>query len=718
MNSPSLRRWRRRGYAITLAGFLISPVLCPAADTYWSNSGGGNYTNTANWVGGTVPGTADNANFTNNASYSITWTTDVTNSNAFFNAQSGTVTLNASPQTWSLLDQLVVGQLGATASVSHTTGTIVITNAAGLGTLVVGEAGRGTYTLAGGTVIADRLLATNVTAAGTNSIFLFNGGTLTTLGSSEVRTSISQDGVGTIVIGSTATPAVWNILGGSNTINTVALKLGRLSDGHRILVSGTNTVLDYTGSNFQIGEVGSRNQMVISNGARVNMTLSGSGAFIGMSSTAKSNVVTVTGSNSLWNLPAAVIGLGRGTGQDQLIIVNGGVVQSGGAQIGVLAHSNAVTVSGPGSRWTLTGTMLIGFSGGTNSFAITDGGAVVSSVETRVGSSASSLANRLIISGTDSVLQTPVLYVGSNSTSKGSGIVIVEDGGTLEGGLVSGRLVGGIPSGVISNNGGVYQFTINDPNVTTNSANSIVLYNGTISYRGINNAPVFGNVTGTRLTNMAFFGDNAFRLNSASNATGVASYNFRPGLGATNYAHLQLAGTGSLWRSTELTIGPGGSLSGNGTVASANVTNLGTIAPGFSAGLVTFTNNLVLEPSSTLQMEIGGTNALDYDRLIVGGNLSITGALQLTTLNGFSAPTGTVFTLIDNTGASSTTIGQFNGLTNGAFVDASTSFFHIWYDGGADFKDVVLIATIPEPSALALVTVAVYALLRRRTNRG
>jgi T5SS/PEP-CTERM-associated repeat protein len=408
---------------------LSYPGLSPAADSFWSSNTGGNYTNTANWLGAAVPATGDNANFTNNASYTINWRSDVTNSNAFFNAQSGTVTLNVSPQTWSLLNQLVVGQSSATGSVTHSSGTIVLTNAAGLGALVVGEAGRGTFTLAGGTVTAHRLFATNVTATATNSFFLFNGGTLTTLGGSEWRAGLFQDGVGTVLIGSTATPATWNMPGGSNTIAATTLKLGRLSDGNRLIVSGTNTVLSYTGGNFQIGEVGSRNQMVISNGARVNMTFTGSGAFIRMSGSGQSNSVIVTGPNSLWNMPNGELGIGRGTGRDQLIITDGGEVRSLNGQIGVLA----------------------------------------------------------------------------------------------------------------------------------NSANSVVLNNGTISFRNITDANVFSIVKGSgfRITNMAFFGNNAFRLNNASNATGLASYTFNTGLGSTNYSRLELQNNARwrLWLSPRMVCG-------------------------------------------------------------------------------------------------------------------------------------------------------------------
>ena len=129
-------------------------------------------------------------------------------------------------------------------------------------------------------------------------------------------------------------------------------------------------------------------------------------------------------------------------------------------------------------------------------------------------------------------------------------------------------------------------------NVTANSSNSVVLHNGTISFRNITDANVFSIVNGSgfRITNMTFVGNNAFRLNNASNATGLATYTFNTGLGATNYSRLELQNN-ARWRSTTLRIGSGGSLVGNGTVESTSVTNLGTIAPGKSADFIVLNAN-------------------------------------------------------------------------------------------------------------------------------
>ena len=80
-----------------------------ADESFWINSGGGNFTNPANWTIG-VPGSNTNANFTNNASYQVSWIANRTNANVFFNAGSGTVTQAIGGFFYQLTNSYVVGQ--------------------------------------------------------------------------------------------------------------------------------------------------------------------------------------------------------------------------------------------------------------------------------------------------------------------------------------------------------------------------------------------------------------------------------------------------------------------------------------------------------------------------------------------------------------------------------------------------------------------------------
>jgi hypothetical protein len=87
---------------------------------------------------------------------------------------------------------------------------------------------------------------------------------------------------------------------------------------------------------------------------------------------------------------------------------------------------------------------------------------------------------------------------------------------------------------------------------------------------------------------------------------------------------------------------------------------------------------------------------------------------------GFAPAINDLFTIINNDGADAV-IGTFLGLAENAFIDASSggndAYFRISYLGGTG-NDVVLRATIPEPSVVSLLALAVCALFWRTRSRG
>src|SRR2546426_9045649 len=87
--------WLRRFKSLSvlclsvMLAYLFAVRHASATDSYWNNTTGGNFNTAANWIGG-VPGAGDNANFTSNAAYQVTWTAPAANSRANFDG--GTVT--------------------------------------------------------------------------------------------------------------------------------------------------------------------------------------------------------------------------------------------------------------------------------------------------------------------------------------------------------------------------------------------------------------------------------------------------------------------------------------------------------------------------------------------------------------------------------------------------------------------------------------------------
>lgn len=635
-----------------LSILLAVPLAVSAADSYWTG-GNNSFNSPSAWIGG-VPGGSDSANWTANVDQvTITFSADVLNANAYFNRTGDNFSGFAmGARTWTLTNQFIVAQNpGSSEIVEIDSGTLVVTNDAGTAVLLAGSSSStGKFYLNGGTVYADRFISTNNTGA---EEFRMYSGTLNILRGSTIRSSsivelgFSNGGTSTL-----------NYLGGANTI----------------ALGGALYIATFPNSTVSVNVGGPGTTLAVSNSIFLGYD-SGQGAYLSVSNGAQ---LSVTGPlNNGW------VSAGR-------IVVTG---------------SNSVLTSANDTRLGSFG--VVGNLN--NSILVSNGGTFRASGAFRVGWGPED-GGQVTVTGTGSLLDdsTGTIYVGSNAVTQGKGNLLVTQNGTVEfNTLVSGHN----NSGTITNSGGVFQFATVSPTITTNTANSIVVTNGTISYRDVTAA----DINNANVARMTFLGNNTFRLKNATNSA-IASYTFQPDTAPT-YAHLTL--DNGRFQAATLTIADGSSLKGNGVVASANTTNLGIIAPGFSAGQLTFTNNLVLGSTSQLQMEIGGTNSVDYDRLVVGGNVTISGLLSLAPINGFSTTPGDTFTIIDNQGANLVS-GEFDGLTNNAFIDASLAgmdaFFRIQYNVGTGGNDVVLIATIPEPSTIALLTVMgiLTVVLRKR----
>lgn len=135
----------------------------------------------------------------------------------------------------------------------------------------------------------------------------------------------------------------------------------------------------------------------------------------------------------------------------------------------------------------------------------------------------------------------------------------------------------------------------------------------------------------------------------------------------------------------------GGSLVGTGTVR-GDVENSATVAPGNSPGIITVNGSYAQSSTGSLNIEIAGSNPAtpDFDQLIVNGGVTLDGALNVSFLSGYAAPTGAAFRIIDNDLADAVS-GTFSGLSEGATFSVGLTTFQISYIGGTG-NDVVLTA--------------------------
>src|SRR5207244_9031002 len=150
---------------------------------------------------------------------------------------------------------------------------------------------------------------------------------------------------------------------------------------------------------LNVGFSGIRNQLIISNAARV-MNNNG---YIGNGSDAASNIVIVTGTGSLWTNRSALY-VGREGSYNQLFITNGGTVISPNSFLAnsFVSVSNSAIVAGPGSVWRTLNTLALGNNlgngNGGHTLIVSNAGSVLA-YNLTIGSGASSKTNSLLVAG-------------------------------------------------------------------------------------------------------------------------------------------------------------------------------------------------------------------------------------------------------------------------------------------------------------------------------
>jgi T5SS/PEP-CTERM-associated repeat protein len=143
--------------------------------------------------------------------------------------------------------------------------------------------------------------------------------------------------------------------------------------GNQAIIEGPHSLWT-NGSDFYVGLGSARNQLVISNGAR----LFNAYGIIGYGSGANSNTVVVTGADSLWTNRSDVY-VGWSGQSCQLLIANGAAVVSVNSSIAAQSSSvsNKVVVTDPGSLWKTLKTLAIGPAGsGANQLIVSNYGTV------------------------------------------------------------------------------------------------------------------------------------------------------------------------------------------------------------------------------------------------------------------------------------------------------------------------------------------------------
>ncbi|MBE9461683.1 DUF4347 domain-containing protein [Dyadobacter subterraneus] len=135
-----------------------------------------------------------------------------------------------------------------------------------------------------------------------------------------------------------------------------------------------------------------------------------------------------------------------------------------------------------------------------------------------------------------------------------------------------------------------------------------------------------------------------------------------------------------------------GTIKGSGTIATYSFTNNASIAPGNSAGLLSFSGNVI--NNGTINIEIGGTAAgSGYDKILISGALSISGILNVSLINGYTPVLGDEFTIIDAASSS----GTFST------VNLPSVSPRIWETAYSNANGTVILRVINDPLPVTLV---------------
>ncbi len=580
MRCPDLMLTRQIIWIFLL--FLVGSSNLRADDFYWTNLLTGNVTNSGNWVTNglgvtTFPTANDNVYFTNDGISIPTWNVNLTNANMYVNPNSGSITQNITSGTtlW-ITNNYIIGQTaGQTGAVRLTsTGTLVVTNGNGTGTLWIGQAGKGTLTMTDGTLIVDYLFATNVSPSATNSFFTFGAGTLTTQKGSFIIASNAYS------IGSTAgRTSVWNVVGGTNVLiqpnNTGAghqLNFGTTSGKAIVNVTGAGTVWSNIGSAYIGSSSSTGNRLTVSNGARGHITAT-------VYYQTANNVIAVSDTNSL--LKFSSVFLGYFSGSNRLVVSNGANFISSSIFLGYenSGANNALVVTGPGSLWTNSGFLMIGYassgSANGNSLTVSDGGKVQTTFG-NIGES-NSTGNSATVIGNGSIwTNTGALSLGVSNGSTGNSLMI-SNGGSVYNTVGSIGLNGALNTARVSDTNSLWRNTIlyvgfasrNNQLIISNGA-SVISSTGYVgnSAAASNNTAIVTGAGSTWSNTLRFIVGQSGQANQLiiTNGGTVFATNGVVGGAASGQGSITLSGTNSLLKLFSLHLGTNSVSSGTGSL--------------------------------------------------------------------------------------------------------------------------------------------------------
>jgi len=529
--------------------------------------------------------------------------------------------------------------------------------------------------------------------AGTGNVLYVDNGAAVTNASTIILGAATGGGNSlTVTNGSQVWSSGALTLNGTN--NTVMVANGsQVGPSSLSLNAASNTVtcasgsqMITTGNNNYIGSPGFGNTVVITGGG--SFWNPGSGA-INIGYLASSGNVLRVANGGVVSNGTMIVGL-TGASGNSLIVTNGGLVwPSGACTVGSAASGNTADISGGGALLVAPGVLYVGNDWSTgNLMRVGNGGSVSNAGSLSVGYGGNSyhscVSNTVVVTNGGVMVSSGVNVGISGSNSWGNALLVV-NGGLLDASTLTVNKTPGGPvwGNSITNAGGIYQFPTATPAITLLSNGMVYITSGTIAFRGVTNADV-RNATLLATNKMTWNGNNAFRLNNATNRNDASqSYVFDTG-SATNYYRLEMVNGNTRYRglaTNSLTTGANGQMlcSNTAAVVDLTFTNNGTLT--LVNSTLTFATNAVLN----------GTVVVDLNNLPSSGPLlAAQGNLTL----------GSSILQFVGSPSSNLTLMSYAGTRSGKFqVTGLPATYAVAYGAGAN--DAISLHAVP-PSTVIL----------------
>jgi hypothetical protein len=618
------------------------------------------------------------------------------------------------------------------------TGTMTATGGA---TLTVQS---GTINNAGGTILAQTgsiVTLSNVTLA---------SGNITTVGTGEVKladatlagVTVSNSANGII----RAVSGVNTLLGAYTDFVTSQVRVG--NGAKVVLPIGTGTVtlnggifVDSTGSDTVV-EIGT-----------TGMTINGAGRLV-LSNNANNRVIGTGGTSSVTFGPSLTVHGSGQLGGGLLGITNQGTILADQSNP-LIVRPSSLGLANTGTMRAATGGSLTLQSG---TFTNTGAGSIISDTGSHIDVSGSTISGGTLTSSgtghfhaldastfsglTISTGTTVEVDNGHSLTLKGSivnnGLIsllaagsateLKMDGAVTLGGSgnvtmtnsASNRIHGAAGSALtlganqtISGAGEIGRDTMsftNQGTVTANHSTALVINNSGTSFTNHGALKATGS-GGLTLSDATVMNLGTVEVFAGSIATVAGAYTQTGNSSATKLA----SGT---FTASSFSL-QGGSLGGAGTVNGAvSASGSSSIAPGGvgAAGTLTFNSSLSLGSSTSLLFDLGGTVAGSGHDRINGTNITLSGSLLLSFINGFQSTitSANTLTLIST---SALLNGTFSGLPDGARLATADGLGSFQVNYLSNALTISNFQAIPEPSTYLLLALGGFGVIARQVLR-